>query len=105
MKKFIFLAALMVFGMVFFSGCATMTGETAGEKVDDATINTQANAIIVKDADARYWKIDVDVRQGTVVLSGFVDSQAAHDRITKKIGEIKGVKSVDHSRLKIEAKK
>ena len=32
MKKAIFMTVLMVFGLAMFSGCATMTGETAGEK-------------------------------------------------------------------------
>ena len=38
------------------------------------------------------------------MLTGYVNSQETHDRIVNKIREIKGVKSVDHSRLKIEKK-
>ncbi len=105
MKNIIVLTVLVVFGLALFSGCATLTGETAGEKIDDATITTQANAIIIKDPDAHYLKIDVDTTQGNVRLTGFVNSQETHDRIVKKIREIRGVKSVDHSRLKIEKKK
>ncbi len=41
MKKVIFMTVLMVFGLALFSGCATMTGETAGENIDDSTIHTQ----------------------------------------------------------------
>jgi osmotically-inducible protein OsmY len=105
MKNIMLLTVLAVLGLALFSGCASVTGETAGEKIDDATINTEANAVIIKDPDAHYLKIDVDVTQGNVVLSGFVNSQETHDRIVKKIRKIKGVKSVDHSRLKIEKKK
>jgi osmotically-inducible protein OsmY len=80
------------------------TGETAGEKIDDATITTEANALIVKDRDAQYLKIDVDTRQGNVVVSGFVNSKETEGRIVGKIREIRGVKSVK-TLLKVEEKK
>jgi len=104
MKKVIFLTVLMVFGLALFSGCATMTGETAGQNIDDSTINTKANAAIVKDPDAHYFKIDVTVTTGDVVLTGFVNSRATEERIVGKIREIKGVKSVK-SLLKVEERK
>jgi len=49
----------MVFGLALLSGCASMTGETAGENIDDNAIHTKVTAIVVKDADAHYFKIDV----------------------------------------------
>ncbi len=81
-----------------------MTGETAGENIDDATITTKANAVIVKDPQAHYLKIDVETTQGEVVLTGFVDSEETADRLVNKIGEIRGVKSVKNL-LKIEENK
>ena len=45
-------------------------GETAGENIDDSTIHTEAIAAIVKDPDAQYFKIDVTVTRGDVVLAG-----------------------------------
>ncbi len=104
MKKVILLTVLMVFGLAFLSGCAHMTGETAGENIDDSTIHTKATAIVVKDPDAHYFKIDVSVTKGDVVLTGFVNSRATEERIVGKIREIKGVKSVK-SLLKVEVKK
>ena len=104
MKKIIFMAVLLVFGLALFSGCATMTGRTAGEHIDDASINTEANSIIVKDPDAQYLKIDVTSTDGNVVLQGFIHDKKAEDRIVAKIREIKGVKSVK-SLLKVEPRK
>jgi len=104
MKKVIFMTVLMVFGLALFSGCASMTGRTAGEHIDDASITTQVNAIIVKDPDAKYLKIDVTTTQGNVVLAGFVNSRDTEARLVAKIGQIKGVKSVK-SNLKVEEKK
>ena len=104
MKKVIFMAVLMVFGLALFSGCATMKGETTGEYIDDSTITTKVNAVIVKDPDAHYFKIDVATTQGDVVLQGFVNSRQTEDRLVSKIREIRGVKSVK-SLLKLEEKK
>ncbi|MBI5186643.1 MAG: BON domain-containing protein [Nitrospinae bacterium] len=104
MKKFILLSALMFFGSALLSGCASMTGKTAGEIIDDATLTTQANSVIVKDQDAKYLKIDVSSTDGNVVLVGFIHDRAAEERIVAKIRQIKGVKSVQ-SNLKVEEKK
>ncbi len=103
-KKVVLLAVLMVFGLALFSGCAHMTGETAGENIDDSTIHTKATAIVVKDPDAHYLKIDVTVTKGDVVLTGFVNSKDTEARIVGKMKEIKGVKSVK-SLLKVEERK
>ncbi len=104
MKKLFMLAVLMMFGLALMSGCASMTGETAGQNIDDSTIHTKISAIIVQDPDAHYLKIDVAVTQGEVVLTGFVNSKVAENRLVTQIYEVKGVKSVK-SLLKIEEKK
>jgi len=104
MKNVALLTVLVVFGLALFSGCATMTGETAGEKIDDASITAEANVIIVKDPDAQYFKINVDTSQGNVVLTGFVNSKETEARLVDKLKQIRGVKSVK-SLLKVEEKK
>jgi len=104
MKKVIFMTLLLVLGLALFSGCASMTGRTAGEQIDDASINTQVNSIIVKDPDAQYLKIDVTSTDGNVVLQGFINDKKAEDRIVAEVKKVKGVKSVK-SLLKVEEKK
>jgi len=94
MKKYIFTTLLIVFGLVLFSGCATMKGQTAGEYVDDSTLTTKVNGVILKDADAHYFKIDVATTQGDVVLQGIVNSRETEGRLVANVWEIKGVKSV-----------
>jgi hyperosmotically inducible protein len=97
------LAHPMVFGLAFFSGCASIKGETAGEYIDDSTITTEVNGIIVKDPDAHYLKIDVTTTRGDVVLQGFVNNRNTEERLIGKIRQIRGVKYVK-SLLKIEKK-
>ena len=103
MKKIVLLSVLMVFGLALFSGCASIKGETTGEYIDDSTITTKINGVIVKDPDAHYFKIDVTTTQGEVVLQGFVNSRDTEARLIGKIKEFRGVKSVK-SLLKIEKK-
>jgi osmotically-inducible protein OsmY len=103
MKKAILLTVLMAVGLTMFSGCATMTGETAGENIDDTTIYTKATAIIVEDPDAKYLKVEVTVTKNEVVLTGFVNSMATESRLVTKIKQINGVKVVK-SLLKVEKK-
>lgn len=104
MKKVILLSVLVVFGLALFSGCASMTGRTTGEYIDDSSITTEVNSIIVNDPDAQYLKIDVSSTSGNVVLAGFIHDKKAEERIVAKIRQIKGVKSVK-SNLKVEEKK
>ena len=94
MKKIIYSAVLMVFSLALISGCATLKGESTGEYMDDSTISTKANSIVIKDPDAHFLKIDVTTTQGEVVLQGYVNSRETEERIVGKIKEIKGVKSV-----------
>jgi osmotically-inducible protein OsmY len=102
-KSVFLLTVLLVFGLTLFSACASMTGETAGENIDDNTITAEANAAIIKDPQAHYLKIDVETTKGEVVLTGFVDSRQTADRLVRKISEIRGVKSV-RDLLKVEKK-
>jgi hyperosmotically inducible periplasmic protein len=100
-RRIVLLLAMVVFFIGLLAGCAKLTGKTAGETIDDATITTQANAIIVDDPSAAFLKIDVDTRKGNVSLNGVVPDQATEARIVKRIREIRGVQSVE-SNLKIE---
>ncbi len=104
MKGVFLLVALLAVGLALFSGCASLTGETAGENIDDNAITAKANAVIIKDPQAHYLKIDVETTRGDVVLTGFVDSRETGERLTGKIREIRGVRSV-RNLLKVEEKK
>lgn len=86
-------------------GCATTrsqsTNRTAGQLVDDATITTNANAAIVGDEDASFFKIAVTTRKGDVVLRGVVNTAATETRLVARIERLRGVNSV-RSELRIE---
>jgi len=105
MKKVWFFALVVVFSSsMLFSGCASLTGRTAGEIIDDSVITTEINAKIVKDPELSYFKINVNSTNGNVVLTGYVPSREAEDRLIRLAKEVRGVKLV-RSELQIQEKK
>jgi len=105
MKKVWFFAVVLVFSSsMLFSGCASLTGRTAGEIIDDSVITTEINAKIVKDPELSYFKINVNSTNGNVLFTGYVPSREAEARLIRLTKEVRGVKSV-RSELQIQEKK
>jgi sporulation protein YlmC with PRC-barrel domain len=85
---------LLMISLVFLiASCASITGRTAGQSVDDARINAEINAKFVREPLLRAMKIDVDSFQGNVTLSGSVPSNEAEQRAVAIARETSGVKS------------
>ena len=91
-------AALLVFVL---ADCTAMTGKTAGENIDDASITAAVKTKLAAEKFATLTKIDVDTNRGTVYLTGNVDSQAMKRRATEIARQVKGVREVVNN-LKIE---
>ncbi len=67
-----------------------------GEKVADAVITTSINAELAKDTALSALQINVDTRDGKVMLRGTAPDATARDRATKLASGVKGVTSVDN---------
>jgi sporulation protein YlmC with PRC-barrel domain len=94
MKHFNFSRSLLLISLFFLiAGCASLTGRTAGQSVDDARITAEINAKYVKDPLRSALKVDVDSFQGNVTLSGSVPSSEAEQRAVAIARETSGVKS------------
>lgn len=103
-KRALLMLLVMVLGLSMFTSCASIRGETAGEYIDDSTITTEVHAMILKDPDAHYLKVDVTTTQGDVVLQGFINKRETEHRLVAKIKTIRGVNSVK-SLLRVEEKR
>ena len=68
----------------------------AKQVVGDAAITTAVNAELVKDASLSALKIDVDTKQGQVVLSGTAPNDTAKARATQLAQGVGGVMGVDN---------
>ena len=91
-----FLVLLMIIGT--FAACAsTRTRESSGEYVDDSVITTKVKSLLAADDFLKSFQISVETYQGTVQLSGFVNSQKAVDKAAEIVKSVKGVKSVKNN--------
>ena len=65
--------------------------------IADSTITTKAKAKILETKGLKSLQISVETHEGEVILSGFVDSEAAKTKAAEVVSQIKGVKSVKNS--------
>ena len=85
------LAALLV-----ISGCTSMTGQTAGQYVDDTSITASVKAKLIGDKTANLTRIEVDTTNQVVTLNGIVEStdqKAKAEQLARQVGGVKGVKN------------
>ncbi len=81
-----------------FAACAsTRTRESTGAYVDDSVITTKVKSLLAADDFLKSFQIGVETYQGTVQLSGFVNSQKAVEKADEITRSVKGVKSVKNN--------
>jgi hyperosmotically inducible protein len=71
--------------------------KSAGEAVDDSTVNASVKAKLLDTKGTPSMDINVETYKGIVQLSGFVESQKERDKAGKVAGDVKGVKEVRNS--------
>lgn len=80
--------------IVLMTGCQAMTGKTAGENVDDATISTSVKARLAADKIGNLTRVDVDTNRGVVSLNGVVQSaehKARAEEVARRAGGVRDV--------------
>jgi len=91
-----FLVLLML--IATFAACAsTRTQESAGAYVDDSVITAKVKSLLAADDFLKSFQISVETYQGTVQLSGFVNSQQAVDKAGEIVKSVKGIKSLKNN--------
>jgi hypothetical protein len=81
-------------------GCRSTTGQSTGEWVDDKTITARVKTALAATKIDTLTKVDVDTLQGTVYLTGIVDSEETRRRAVEAARNVSGVKNVE-SRLQV----
>ena len=94
-KPILISAALALFLSIV--GCTSMTGQTAGQYIDDSTITTSVKAKLVVDKVANFTRIDVDTTNRVVSLNGVVESTEQKERAEQLAMEVSGVRRVDNN--------
>jgi hyperosmotically inducible protein len=92
---------VLVMVVAVTAGCTSMTGKTAGENVDDASITASVKSKLAAEKMATLTKVDVDTNKGTVYLTGNVENAAIKARATDVARQVAGVREVVNN-LKIQ---
>ena len=101
LKPIIASAALAL--LLSATGCTSMTGQTAGQYVDDSTITTSVKAKLVADKAANLTRIDVETTNHVVSLNGVVETAEHKKRAEQLAMQVGGVRRVDNN-LQIQAR-
>jgi hyperosmotically inducible periplasmic protein len=88
------LAVFLVILGVLAAGCASTHNQTVGEKVDDKAILASVKTKLVAEKPSNLTKVNVDVTDGTVYLTGNVESAEQKMRAEALAKDTKGVRSV-----------
>ncbi len=89
------LSRLLVVILTVFSlaGCQAMTGKTAGQNVDDATLTSSVKTKLAADKLSSLTRVDVDTNNGIVSLNGVVESEQ-RARAQELASQVNGVNKV-----------
>ena len=125
MKRSLILLPVALAAALTLSACDSRDNQTAGQKVDqavastraateeartaaantantvatsaaDATITTKINAALAADDKLKATKINVDTKNGQVVLNGSAPDAGSRDRATTLAKAVDGVSAVDN---------
>jgi hyperosmotically inducible periplasmic protein len=87
-------SSLAVLLAVFLAGCQTLTGSTAGENIDDARITLAIKTKLAEEKAATLTRVGVKTVQGTVYLTGVVETEELKLRASEIANEFEGVREV-----------
>lgn len=73
------------------------TGETMGDKVDDASITTQVKYALLSHKSTSAMKTKIVTTDGVIVVTGVAGSDSEKALVTKLAGDVRGVKSVNNN--------
>ena len=89
---------MIVSSSFLITGCTTEQrgGRTAGEYIDDKTLNTRVRGALDDSAEYKFPDVKVESFRGTVQLSGFVATVAQKGRAGEIAKNVRGVANVDN---------
>jgi osmotically-inducible protein OsmY len=73
------------------------TGETIGEKIDDASITTQVKYALLSHKSTSALKTKITTNEGVIVITGEAASDAEKSLVTKLAQDVRGAKSVNNN--------
>lgn len=96
MYRTIFVGLLGV-GLMFLTACQSMTGKTAGQSIDDASVTASLQGKLTADRLSNFSRINVDTDRGVVLLNGVVRSAEEQTRAEELARQVEGVTKVNNN--------
>ena len=91
------ISSIVLLTLFVLSGCTAMTGQSAGQYVDDSTITASVKAKLVGEKTANLTRIEVDTTNQVVTLNGIVESADQKAKAEQLTRQVSGVKSVENN--------
>ena len=91
------IVSMMLALLLSVTGCTSLTGETAGQYVDDSTITASVKAKLVAEKVANLTRVDVDTTNRVVSLNGIVQSPDQKKRAEELALQVSGVTRVENN--------
>ena len=83
--------------LLLIAGCQAMTGETAGQNIDDGTLTTYVKTALAGERINTLTRVGVETNNGIVVLTGEVETAQEKSRAGTVAAQVKGVRQVTNN--------
>jgi hyperosmotically inducible periplasmic protein len=80
--------------LLLITGCQAMTGETAGQNIDDGTLTTYVKTQLAGERLNTLSRVGVETNNGIVYLTGEVETATEKSRAGTVAAQVKGVRQV-----------
>lgn len=92
---------VLVLVLALAAGCRSMTGESMGRNIDDATITTEVKAKLTGERASNLTRVSVATANGNVSLTGIVPTVTDKAHAEELARSVKGVERVTNN-LQVE---
>jgi len=89
--------ATMLAGLGLVTDCQELTGATMGEQIDGGTLTSYVEAKLAEDSFITLTRVGVEANNGTVYLTGEVETAEQKSRIESLASQVEGVKEVENN--------
>lgn len=80
-------------------------GEDAQDAMSDTWITTKVKALLLADSDAKGFDVEVETKNGVVILQGALQDQNAVEHVRQIAAGVEGVKRVDTNALTVDGQR
>ena len=82
--------------LMSLTACESMTGKTAGQTIDDATVTASVQKKLMGDKLSNFARISAGTDRGVVTLRGMVSSEEEKSRAEDLARQVSGVTRVEN---------